>query len=121
MMEAILFTATADAAASQLFYCEVLGLQLVEDAPFATVYNINGTMFRVQKVERVDPLPYTALGFSVEDIEKKISTLSEKGVVFERYQFLSQDDLGIWTTPDGARIAWFKDPDGNVISLSQHQ
>ena len=73
----------------------------------------------VQKVEQVNPLPYTALGFSVTDIVEKINSLTAKGVVFERYEFLQQDDLGIWTTPDGARIAWCKDPDGNVVSLTE--
>lgn len=113
------FVATAKAAAAKKFYRDTLGLRLVEDSPFAIVFDANGTMLRVQKVERVSPAGYTALGWDVVDISAEVKRLSQKGVRFERYEGMSQDDAGIWTSPSGARVAWFKDPDGNLLSLTQ--
>ena len=113
----IAFVATADADAAVVFYRDVLGLTFVADDPFALVFDLNGTMLRIFKVETVTPLEYTALGWKVDDIEAAVRGLGEKGVRFERYEELEQDELGIWTSP-GARVAWFKDPDGNTLSLT---
>ena len=66
------------------------------------------------------PHPFTLLGWEVTGIEKEVAALAEAGVVFERYGFFEQDALGIWTAPNGDKVAWFKDPDGNTLSVSQH-
>ncbi len=115
------FVATANPDAAKRFYAETLGLRLVEDGPFALVFDSNGTMLRVQKLEpsTLVTTPYTALGWDVIDITASVRSLVERGVAFEHYNGLPQDDLGIWTTPDGSRVAWFKDPDGNTLSLTQ--
>ncbi len=115
----IAFVATAKPDAARAFYADVLGLALVEDSPFALVFDAGGTMVRVQKVEALTPHPFTALGWHVDDIGATIAALAARGVVVERYGFLPQDDRGVWTTPDGAQIAWFKDPDGTTLSLTQ--
>ena len=113
----IAFVATADAEAAVVFYRDVLGLTFVADDPFAVVFDLNGTALRIAKVESVTPAPQAVLGWEVDDIEATVRGLGEKGVKFERYAQLEQDDLGIWTSP-GARVAWFKDPDGNTLSLT---
>src|SRR5215469_1475553 len=113
------FVATQNPARARAFYGEILGLKLVSEDPFALVFNINGTMLRVQKVQQVVPAKYTALGWEVSDILAEVNELTKRGVRFERYEGLTQDELGVWTTPSGANVAWFKDPDGNILSLSQ--
>jgi len=113
------FVATKDPLRAREFYQNTLGLRLVADEPFAIVFDANGTTLRVQKVERVAPAPYTALGWRVPDIRGTIRGLVEKGVTFERFGFFPQDELGIWTADDGTMVAWFKDPDGNLLSLTQ--
>jgi predicted enzyme related to lactoylglutathione lyase len=115
----VAFVATKDAASAKTFYENVLGLRLVSDDSFALVFDANGTMLRVQKVKELNPAPYTALGWDVTDIDAEVEELVKRGVVFNRYEWLPQDDRGIWTAPGGARIAWFKDPDGNTLSLTQ--
>ena len=115
----VCFAATNNPAEAREFYANTLGLPLVEDGPFALVFNGNGTMLRVQKVRAHLPAQHTALGWSVDDIDATIRQLSAKGVRFERYDPLPQDALGIWTTPDGSRVAWFKDVDGNILSLTE--
>jgi catechol 2,3-dioxygenase-like lactoylglutathione lyase family enzyme len=105
------------------FYEGVLGLGFVSDDQFASVFDANDVMVRVVDVSTVEefkPFPFTILGWSVDDIDKTVKGLQKKGVKFERYPGMDQDQLGIWTSPSGARIAWFKDPDGNVLSLSEH-
>jgi predicted enzyme related to lactoylglutathione lyase len=77
-------------------------------------------MLRVQKVKEVPEAKYTTLGWNVPDIEAKVNELEKAGVQFERYGFPGQDEKGIWTVPGGAaKVAWFKDPDGNILSLAQ--
>jgi|SRR5262245_5966430 len=115
----VCFVATGRPAESRRFYQGVLGLSVVEDGPFALVFDANGTELRVQKVQAVSPQPYTVLGWQVRDIEAVARRLSERGVPLERYDGLHQDALGIWSTPDGSRVAWFKDPDGHTVSLTQ--
>jgi catechol 2,3-dioxygenase-like lactoylglutathione lyase family enzyme len=113
------FGATADAVRARDFYETTLGLTFVEDGPFALVFDLNGTMLRIQKVEALTPAPYTSLGWQVGDIAAQVRDLSSRGVAFERYDWMSQDELDIWTTPEGSKIAWFKDPDSNLLSLTQ--
>lgn len=97
-----------------------MGLRFVKDDGFALVLDANGIKVRVAKVQQFTPAPYTVLGWHVRDIEEIVKQLVAKGVHFERYGFLQQNDLGIWAAPSGDKVAWFKDPDGNVLSLSQH-
>ena len=119
-MDIIGFIPTKDAAKSRGFYEKVLGLRFVSDDDFALVFNANGNMIRVVKVQQFVPAPYTILGWEVAEIEKAVAHLKDQGVHFERYGFFKQDELGIWTSPSGARVAWFKDPDGNTLSVSEH-
>jgi catechol 2,3-dioxygenase-like lactoylglutathione lyase family enzyme len=112
------FVATAEPERAQRFYCDVLGLELVEDTPFALVFATGGAVLRMQKVATVSLAPYTALGWQVADVAGMVETLTAKGVEFARFPGLAQDSLGTWTAPDGQKIAWFKDPDGNILSLS---
>lgn len=113
------FVATADPGRARAFYEDVLGLRLVEEAPFALVFDANGTRLRVARVGQVTPASYTVLGWQVRDIVADVTELARRGVTFERYAGLAQDALGIWSTDDGDRVAWFRDPDGNVLSLTQ--
>ena len=113
------FVATAKPAEARSFYQSVLGLLLVEESPFALVFDANGTTLRVQKVGAVSPAPHTALGWHVENIREAAAALAVRGVIFERYDGLQQDGQGIWTSPDGSRVAWFRDPDGNTLSLTE--
>jgi len=112
------FVATRDGARATAFYRDTLGLRLVEDTPFALVFDANGTTLRVQLVEKLAPHPFTALGWHVDDVETAAKALVARGVAFERFAGLDQDALGIWTAPGGTRVAWFKDPDGNLLSIS---
>jgi catechol 2,3-dioxygenase-like lactoylglutathione lyase family enzyme len=115
----IAFAATAHPERARSFYGDTLGLRLIEDSPFAIVFDANGTMLRIQKVQEHLPLQHTVLGWRVSDIGSTIDELSRKGIRFERYDGLPQDDRGVWRTPDGTAVAWFKDPDGNTLSLTQ--
>jgi catechol 2,3-dioxygenase-like lactoylglutathione lyase family enzyme len=117
----IAFVATKDPAQARFFFEQTLGLALVNDGPFAMEFNAYGTMLRVQKVAELSPARHTVLGWQVLDIQAEIAALVRKGVTFERYDFLSQDDRGVWTAPSGAKVAWFKDPDGNTLSLTQFE
>jgi catechol 2,3-dioxygenase-like lactoylglutathione lyase family enzyme len=114
------FSATTDGEGARAFYGEKLGLKLVEDSGFALVFDAGGTMLRVQKVKEVPEGKYTALGWEVPDIAAKVEELAAAGVKFEHYGFPGQDEKGIWTPPGArAKVAWFKDPDGNILSLTQ--
>lgn len=115
------FIAASDPERAKKFYRDTLGLALVsEELPFALVFDAHGTMLRVSIVQKVVPAIYTVLGWQVWDIAAAAKTLSETGVRFERYPGMAQDELGIWASPGGAKVAWFKDPDGNTLSISQH-
>jgi catechol 2,3-dioxygenase-like lactoylglutathione lyase family enzyme len=117
----VAFVLTANAARAREFYESVLGLRVVAEDDFALVVDANGTTLRVTKMKEVTPAQHTVVGWDVADVAASVQALRERGVTFERYSFLEQDALGIWTAPgSGARVAWFKDPDGNVLSLSQH-
>ena len=91
----------------------------MSEDPFALVFDGGGTVLRVQKVQSFTPHPFTAVGWNVPDIAAEVLALAAKGVTFERYSFFQQDDKGVWTAPDGTGVAWFKDPDGNTLSLAQ--
>jgi catechol 2,3-dioxygenase-like lactoylglutathione lyase family enzyme len=116
----IAFLLTADPERSKVFYQSTLGLRFIQDDGFALVFDANGTMLRITKAKTFTPLPSTVLGWEVSEIAGEAERLTDAGVVFEKYGFPGQDAQGIWTAPDGSRVAWFKDPDGNVLSLSQH-
>ena len=115
------FAAVTDPARARAFYEGVLGLRLVEDeAPFALVFDANGTMLRVTPVGEHKPAPFTVLGWEVESIEGTVKRLTAAEVQFLRFAGMNDGDaLGIWNAPSGARIAWFNDPDGNVLSVTQ--
>jgi catechol 2,3-dioxygenase-like lactoylglutathione lyase family enzyme len=119
-MNIIAFVSTKNPEKARSFYEGVLGLRFVKDDGFAMVLDANGTMIRVAKVQEFKPAQFTILGWQVAGIEKVVAVLQEKGVQFERFDFFEQDQLGIWTAPSGDKVAWFKDPDGNVLSVSQH-
>ena len=114
------FVATSDPARAKAFYRDVLGLLLISEDQYALVFDAHGNMLRVVIAREVVLAPYTVLGWEVGDIEATVRSLAAKGVQFERYTWLEQDDLGIWSAPSGAKVAWFKDQDGNLLSVSRH-
>jgi catechol 2,3-dioxygenase-like lactoylglutathione lyase family enzyme len=113
------FVGTTQPERAKTFYRDVLGLSLVSDEEFALVFDADGTMLRIAKLGELTPPDRTAIGWRVEDIEGVVRDLTGRGVRFERYDGLKQDALGIWDTGGGSRVAWFKDPDGNVLSLTR--
>jgi catechol 2,3-dioxygenase-like lactoylglutathione lyase family enzyme len=115
----IAFVATRNPERARRFYQEVLGLRLVADEPSALVFDAHGTVLRVQKVSELSPHPFTTLGWRVPDIDAATAALEQRGVRFESYPGLDQNERGVWTSPGGARVAWFKDTDGNTLSLTQ--
>jgi predicted enzyme related to lactoylglutathione lyase len=116
----IAFIPTKDATRARLFYEEQLGLRFVSDDSFAVVMDANGIMVRVVRVGEFTPASFTILGWQVEDIHRTVAEMTGKGSQFKRYPFLEQGEDGVWTAPGGAKVAWFSDPDGNILSLSQH-
>jgi catechol 2,3-dioxygenase-like lactoylglutathione lyase family enzyme len=115
----IAFVPTARPAAARAFYRDLLGLPLLDEDGFALVLDAGGTMLRVVRVEAVAPAAHTVLGWRVADIHATLSELHGKGVQAERFGFLEQDADGVWAAPGGDLVAWFKDPDGNTLSLTQ--
>jgi catechol 2,3-dioxygenase-like lactoylglutathione lyase family enzyme len=113
------FAATRDGARAREFYEKVLGLSVISDDSFAIVLDANGTMLRLQKVESFTPSPFTTLGWEVSNIRSVVTGLVERGVTFQKYPWMDQDELGIWRAPSGASVAWFRDPDGNTLSLAE--
>jgi len=119
--ELMAFAATRDPETAKAFYRDKLGLKFLYDDGFAVVFDANGTTLRIQKVKEVAGAQYTVLGWEVSDIAAKVAELAKAGVKFENFGLPDQDQSGIWTAPGGvAKVAWFKDPDGNTLSLSQH-
>ena len=116
----VAFVPIKDTARSKTFYANTLGLKFLSDDGFALVFDANGNMLRLVKVQDWDPPQFTILGWEVTDIEDKVKELQKSGVEFQKYPWMPQDQHAIWNAPGGARIAWFKDPDGNVLSISQH-
>jgi catechol 2,3-dioxygenase-like lactoylglutathione lyase family enzyme len=113
------FVGTRHPDAAKAFYRDLLGLRLMSEDKFAVVFDAGGTMLRVSIVQELAPAKYTVLGWQVPDIAATVKELQNAGVKLEQYGFKDQDELGIWTAPGGARIAWFKDPDGNTLSITQ--
>jgi len=118
--EIIAFVGATDGSRAKRFYADPLGLRLVTEEPsHALVFDAGGTMLRVSLVPAVPPARFTVLGWRVKDIGATVDGLVAKGIAFERFPGFEQDERGVWTTPDGAKVAWFKDPDGNMLSLTQ--
>lgn len=115
----ILFLATSDAERARDFYENTLQLQCLGDELWALSFKVGNNILRLQKVGEVVAAPYTALGWQVEDIEKAVDELAGRNVRFEHYQGMPQDERGIMSIPGQAKIAWFKDPDGHTLSLTQ--
>jgi len=115
----VAFVATTQSVRARAFYEGILDLHFVSEDDFAVVYDVQGIQLRVQKVATLQPQSHTALGWSVTSIDQVVRAIAAKGCKFERYDFLRQDDAGIWKSPSGARIAWLKDPDGNLLSLTE--
>jgi catechol 2,3-dioxygenase-like lactoylglutathione lyase family enzyme len=117
----VAFVTIVDVERAKRFYRDTLGLRFLGDEmPFAIVFEANGIMLRLVPGKELPRVPGTVLGWQVPDAVATVKKLMHAGVQFERYGFMQQDELGIWTTPTGAKVAWFKDPDGNILSVSQH-
>ena len=117
--DVIAFVGTANADRSRVFYEDTLGLTFVADEHFALVFDANGTMVRIFKMDAFTPARHTVLGWIVTDIAATIDGLRAKEVEFQRYEHMQQDERGIWISPSGAKVAWFHDPDGNNLSLTE--
>jgi catechol 2,3-dioxygenase-like lactoylglutathione lyase family enzyme len=117
--DVVAFAAVTDLPRARAFYEQKLGLPVLEQNDFACVFDANGTMLRVTAVSEVSHADYTVLGWRVADIEAAVRGLAAKGVVFNRYGGMDQDENGVWATPGGEQVAWFADPDGNTLSLTQ--
>jgi catechol 2,3-dioxygenase-like lactoylglutathione lyase family enzyme len=112
------FVPTMVLSGAKAFYKDVLNFELLHEDEYALEFDVCGTRLRVTVVRELQPQPFTILGWYVDDIVGIIKWLSEKGITFERFNYLQQDEYGIWNAPSGARVAWFKDPDGNMLSIS---
>jgi catechol 2,3-dioxygenase-like lactoylglutathione lyase family enzyme len=115
----IAFVATTNPVRAREFYANTLGLRFVSENQFAVVFDAGGIMLRVTPVQSFQPAGYTVLGWVVEDIAKEVRKLAKRGVKFRRYDWMEQDKDGVWTSPDNAKVAWFNDPDGNILSLTE--
>jgi catechol 2,3-dioxygenase-like lactoylglutathione lyase family enzyme len=114
----VAFVGTSQADRARQFYETVLALDLVSEDDFALVFDSAGTRIRVAKVEKVEPQPFTVLGWMVSDVDAAVDALASRGVTFERYPGMDQDERGTWRPPGGGSVAWFRDPDGNLLSVS---
>lgn len=114
------FIPSKDYDKARAFYVDKLGFEFVSLDQFALVLSLGGHKFRVSKVPNFTPLQGTILGWEVAEIEPVVRWLAERGVATEKYPFVQDKELGIWTTPNGDKVAWFKDPDGNILSVAQH-
>jgi catechol 2,3-dioxygenase-like lactoylglutathione lyase family enzyme len=112
------FIPVRDVAVARAFYEGTLGLTVLDATPFALVVDADGTTLRITPVGEFVAHPFTIAGWHVADLVATVRALSERGVLFSRYDGMSQDELGVWTAPGGDQIAWFNDPDGNTLSLS---
>ena len=117
--EAIYFVATSRPEAARAFYEGTLGLTLVGDEPYALVFSLAGRMLRIAKTQAFEPARHTVLGWKVSDVAQAVRWLHSQGVQFSRFDGMAQDELGVWQSPSGAKVAWFKDPDGNALSLTE--
>jgi len=114
------FLVTTDYDKTRAFFEGTLGFEFVSLDQFALAMKIGGHQVRISKIPNFTPRQGTVLGWEVSDIEATVAALTKSGVVFEKYPFVQDKERGIWTTPDGSKVAWFKDPDGNILSVSQH-
>jgi catechol 2,3-dioxygenase-like lactoylglutathione lyase family enzyme len=119
-MDMVGFLLTKDYEKARSFYEGNLGFEFVSLDQFALVMQAGKSMIRIVKVADFTPLRSTVLGWKVDDIEGMVDWLTKSGVVFDKYPFVQDKERGIWTAPGGSKIAWFKDPDGNVLSVSEH-
>jgi catechol 2,3-dioxygenase-like lactoylglutathione lyase family enzyme len=113
------FVPTIMPAKAKIFYRDILGLKFLSEDNYALEFDANGILLRVSIVPELKPHPFTILGWNVADIAATIQSLNKKGIAFEKYSFLEQDAAGVWTAPGGTKVAWFKDPDGNILSLTE--
>lgn len=116
----VAFIASTDLDAARAFYADVLGLGVIEENPYALVVDGHGTTIRITKVDDAVVPPYTVLGWEVDDVAATVARLTTAGITFERFPGMTQDEAGVWDAPGGARVAWFKDPEGHVLSVTQH-
>jgi catechol 2,3-dioxygenase-like lactoylglutathione lyase family enzyme len=116
----VAFVSTTNADRARAFYRDKLGLRLVSEDNFALVFDSGGAPLRVSLAQEVIPAKYTVLGWDVKDLRAAVLNLKKAGIACEIFGFFKQDDLGIWTAPNGDQVAWFKDPDGNLLSVSHH-
>jgi len=115
----IAFVSVTDATRARHFYRDLLGLPLVGESPFALEFDCAGTMLRVALTNHVAPAPYTVLGWRVADIDEIVRSLAAVGIDLEIFEGLGQSETGVWPAPSGAKVAWFKDPDGNLLSVTE--
>jgi catechol 2,3-dioxygenase-like lactoylglutathione lyase family enzyme len=114
------FVSIVDVPRAREFYRDTLGLRLLmEEPPFALVFEANGIMLRLGMAKELPPAHGTVLGWQVPEIAATVKDLEQAGVHFERFPGMNQDALGVWTAPTGAKVAWFKDPDGNILSVTE--
>ena len=113
------FVAATKPDKAKLFYQHTLGLKLLSEDDYGLEFEINGALLRVAIVQELKPQKFTILGWNVDDISSTIKSLNDKNVFCEKYDFLKQDNLGVWISPNGSKVAWFKDLDGNVLSLTE--
>jgi len=114
-----MYVGTTDVARSRAFYRDVLGFTLIKDDASGLLFSLYGAMLRVSKVETLTPQAFTALGWTVDDLVTEVLPLAQRGVVFERYPDLAQDERGVARFPNADLVVWFKDPDGNLLSVTQ--
>lgn len=115
----VAFVPTTNLERARAFYVDVLGLSVEEVTPYAVVLRSGEVVLRVTRVDALRPHPFTVLGWTVRDIRAQLKALARAGVTIDRYAEIGQGDAGVWTTPGGEQVAWFRDPDGNVLSLTQ--
>jgi catechol 2,3-dioxygenase-like lactoylglutathione lyase family enzyme len=120
MDSVVTFLLTQNPDAAIAFYRDTLGLKFQRDDGFALVFDMNGVMLRISRIPSFTPAQHTVLGWECSDIVSVLDGLAARGVAFTRYPNMNQDERGICTFPGGDKVAWFKDPDGNVLSLSHH-
>ena len=114
------FIPTRDGDAARVFYEKKVGLRFISEDQFAVIFQSGANTIRISRTGSFTPAPFTILGWESSDIEQDVRDMTARGITFERYNYMGpQDELGIWTAPSGARIAWFKDPDGNTLSIGQ--
>jgi hypothetical protein len=115
------FVSTVQPVVAREFYEKKLGLNLLSQDKYGMEFEANEAHIRISVVDKFTPQPFTVLGWDTDDIVSTIRNLTLNGIIFERYNFIEQDENGIWTAPGGTRVAWFKDPDGNLLSVSDKQ